>query len=55
MWIVLIIVICITIFCVLGKLGDNTMDNMGITDSKDEDNIWWTIGMLSDIYNKKNK
>ena len=55
MWsVILIILICIIVYSVFTSSIDNKMDNMGLND-KEKNNVWWTIGMMSDIYNKKNK
>jgi len=55
MWIVLIIIAIIIVYCVFVKAGNNIIDNSGITDEKDKENVWWTLGMFSDIRNKNRK
>ena len=49
--IILIIVICVICYVVFTGSIDNKMNKMGLND-KEKDNVWWTIGMLSDIRNK---
>lgn len=49
-----IIVVIVISYLLFTSFVDSQMDEMGLDEEEKED-AWWTIGMLADMHNKRNK
>lgn len=54
MWVIIVIIVILVIatYSAFSKAVDKTLDN---TVNNFEEGKWWTIGMLADMHNKRNK
>ena len=49
-----IIVVIVIIYWLFSSSVDSHMEDMGLSEEEKE-SAWWTIGMIADMHNKRNK